>query len=253
MEYKSSTIYEKYNLPLNISNEGLKEFVKSNKVVKKDVSAINSIINNPVKLLEEQLFAKNNKAEKDAIGEKKTKFLTYIEVEDKANENYIQNLLLLYKELVTNIDELSDLYFNNLLDKKEIRKIVNDFIGCVFAHTITEYLFTGVVFKKKDFIDILNAMENTDKKHLELFEKAINDYIEYYIFGFIEIDFEDKNYDDIDKVLKLIVEFPKRLIQRDAIYTKFIGLLKNKLPINDNSILLSKYYIPLFRYLKKDD
>lgn len=102
-------------------------------------------------------------------------------------------------------------------------------------------------------INILYAnLKANDQKQLKIFENTIINYIEY-LFELVSEEIQKENDEGIKYFLNLVIKLPENLFAKETIYEKYKTHLKENIGKINNLLIITEFYIPLFKFIKKED
>ena len=137
MEYKKTTIFEKYKIEPNIEKEKIRVLFQSDPNKRKDLPIVLKIISSNELLFEEELFTTN--LNNEALVE----YNQVLEILDSTKKGYISyEIKKLSKYLINISNDLEfykKFYYSSKIDDKKAKKIFDNFLECVFTKLTKEF------------------------------------------------------------------------------------------------------------------
>lgn len=137
MEYKKTTIFEKYNIEPNVEKEKLRVLFQTDPNKRKDLPVVLKIISSNELLYEEELFTThiNNESLKELN--------KVLEILDSTKKDYISSEIKNLSKYLINIsndmDFYKNFYYSSKINDKNAKKIFDDFLECIFTKITREF------------------------------------------------------------------------------------------------------------------
>ena len=133
MEFRITTIFEKYNIEPNIEKEKIKFVFQTDPNKRKELPVVLKIISNDEKLFEEELFTKHN----NVLLEKHNQLVELILESQKQNiSSNFEKIAKLIIAIANEPDYYSKFYYANKLEAEKAEKMFYEYILCIIKLAI---------------------------------------------------------------------------------------------------------------------
>lgn len=137
MEYKKTTIFEKYNIEPNVEKEKIRVLFQTDPRKRKDLPVVLKIISSDELLYEEELFTTHSN------NESMNEYNKVLEILDNTKKDYISseiNNLSKYLINISNDTEFyKNFYYSSKIAEKRAKEIFDEFLECIFAKLTKEF------------------------------------------------------------------------------------------------------------------
>lgn len=137
MEYKKTTIFEKYNIEPNVVKEKIKVIFQTDPSKRKDLPVVLKIISSDELLYEEELFTKHSN------NESLNEYNKVLEILDNTQKDYIsseiKNLSMYLINISNDTEFYKYFYYSSKIAEKKAKEIFDEFLECIFAKLTKEF------------------------------------------------------------------------------------------------------------------
>lgn len=137
MEYKKTTIFEKYNIEPNVEKEKIRVLFQTDPSKRKDLPVVLKIISSDELLYEEELFTTHSN------NESMNEYNKVLEILDNTKKDYIFSEIKNLSKYLINISNdtefYKNFYYSSKIDEKKAKEIFDEFLECIFAKLTKEF------------------------------------------------------------------------------------------------------------------
>ena len=262
MEYKKTTIFEKYNIEPNVEKEKIRVLFQTDPSKRKDLPVVLKIISSDELLYEEELFTTHSN------NESMNEYNKVLEILDNTKKDYIFSEIKNLSKYLINISNdtefYKNFYYSSKIDEKKAKEIFDEFLECIFAKLTKEFnssigeisnqdlkkMYSSItsIFKKdfdEDLCDFLNNSLTLDAIGKE-FTNRVNALV--FLKNVIKDDFYSNSVKYIiEKMSKEINKYGDTLIE---LYEEIVDSFKGK-ELKEVSAFITPY-ISTNLYLRAD-
>ena len=271
MEYKKTTIFEKYNIEPNVEKEKIRVLFQTDPSKRKDLPVVLKIISSDELLYEEELFTTHSN------NESMNEYNKVLEILDNTKKDYISSEIKNLSKYLINISNdtefYKNFYYSSKIDEKKAKEIFDEFLECIFAKLTKEFnssigeisnqdlkkMYSSItsIFekverfsdKKKDFDEDLRDFLNNSLT-LDVIGKDFTNRVNALVFlkNVIKDDFYSNSVKYIiEKMSKEINKYGDTLIE---LYEEIVDSFKGK-ELKEVSAFITPY-ISTNLYLRAD-
>lgn len=165
MEYKKTTIFEKYNIEPNVEKEKIRVLFQTDPSKRKDLPVVLKIISSDELLYEEELFTTHSN------NESMNEYNKVLEILDNTKKDYIFSEIKNLSKYLINISNdtefYKNFYYSSKIDEKKAKEIFDEFLECIFAKLTKEFNSSiGEISNqdlKKMYSSITSIFENVER------------------------------------------------------------------------------------------
>lgn len=137
MEYKKTTIFEKYNIEPNVEKEKIRVLFQTDPRKRKDLPVVLKIISSDELLYEEELFTTHSN------NESMNEYNKVLEILDNTKKDYISSEIKNLSKYLINISNdtefYKNFYYSSKIAEKRAKEIFDEFLECIFAKLTKEF------------------------------------------------------------------------------------------------------------------
>lgn len=137
MEYKKTTIFEKYNIEPNVEKEKIRVLFQTDPSKRKDLPVVLKIISSDELLYEEELFTTHSN------NESMNEYNKVLEILDNTKKDYISSEIKNLSKYLINISNdtefYKNFYYSSKIDEKKAKEIFDEFLECIFTKITREF------------------------------------------------------------------------------------------------------------------
>ena len=137
MEYKKTTIFEKYNIEPNVEKEKIRVLFQTDPRKRKDLPVVLKIISSDELLYEEELFTTHSN------NESMNEYNKVLEILDNTKKDYIFSEIKNLSKYLINISNdtefYKNFYYSSKIAEKRAKEIFDEFLECIFAKLTKEF------------------------------------------------------------------------------------------------------------------
>lgn len=175
MEYKTTTIFEKYNIEPNVEKEKIRVLFQTDPSKRKDLPVVLKIISSDELLYEEELFTTHSN------NESMNEYNKVLEILDNTKNDYISSEIKNLSKYLINISNdtefYKNFYYSSKIDEKKAKEIFDEFLECIFAKLTKEFNSSIGEISNQDLKKMYSSITSIFEK-VERFSDKKKDFVE---------------------------------------------------------------------------
>lgn len=175
MEYKKTTIFEKYNIEPNVEKEKIRVLFQTDPSKRKDLPVVLKIISSDELLYEEELFTTHSN------NESMNEYNKVLEILDNTKNDYISSEIKNLSKYLINISNdtefYKNFYYSSKIDEKKAKEIFDEFLECIFAKLTKEFNSSIGEISNQDLKKMYSSITSIFEK-VERFSDKKKDFVE---------------------------------------------------------------------------